>query len=91
MTYRVPHRLGHVVLPPEHDRPVAAYLMPLPDGDPVALHGTAALIWVVAAEGDPDVPAAVADLLGVEVDTIADETRAYLGSLVDARLLERAP
>ena len=91
MTYRVPHRLGHVVLPPEHDRIVAAYLMPLPDGDPVALHGTAALIWVVAAEGDPDVPAAVADLLGVEVDTIADETRAYLGSLVDARLLERAP
>ena len=44
----------------------AAYLMPLPDGDPVALHGTAALIWVVAAEGDP-LTAAIASFGGADL------------------------
>lgn len=88
MTYRIPHRLGHVTLPPEDDRPVAVYLMPLPDGDPLGLHGTAALIWSIAAEGDPDVPAALAELLAVPAETVRDEVERYLADLVFQGLLE---
>ena len=91
MTYTLPRRLGHVTLPPQDGRPVAVYLMPLPDGDPVGLHGTAALIWTLAAEGEADVPAALADLLAVDVHTVAADTHAYLDSLVEAGLLERVP
>ena len=91
MTYTLPRRLGHVTLPPQDGRPVAVYLMPLPDGDPVSLHGTAALIWTLAAEGEADVPAALADLLAVDVHAVAADTHAYLDSLVEAGLLERVP
>lgn len=90
MTYRIPYRLGHVTLPPEDGRPVVVYLMPLPDGDPVGLHGTAALIWSIAAEGEPDVPAALAELLAVPVDTVRADVERFLTDLVAQGLLEEA-
>lgn len=88
MTYRIPHRVGHVTLPPEDGRHVAVYLMPLPDGDPVALHHTAALIWTLAAEGEPDVAASLAELLAVPAETVRDEVERYLADLVFQGLLE---
>ena len=88
MTYRVPHRLGHVTLPPEGDRPVVVYLMPLPDGDPVGLHNTAALIWTIAADGEQDVAASLADLLADPVDTVLAEVEDFLAVLVAQRFLE---
>ena len=48
-THHIPHHLGWVVLPPSDTDPVAVYLMPLPDGDPVALDGPAAASWVRSA------------------------------------------
>lgn len=91
MTYRIPARLGHVTLPPAEGRPVSVYLMQLPDGDALALQETSALIWSIAAEGEPDVPGALAELLDVPVEAIAEETRAHLGFLVSQGLLDWVP
>lgn len=91
MSHRIPHRLGWTIVPPQGDEPVAAYLLAMPDGDPQALRGTAALIWTLAAEGETDVAASLADLLEVGVDDVRADVDAYLDTLVEQRLLERAP
>jgi len=88
VSYRIPHRLGWVVVPPRGAEPVAAYLMPLPDGDPHALFDTAALIWTLAAEGEPDVATSLAELMEVPVDTIRGDVAAYLDALIDHGYLE---
>ena len=91
MSYRIPRRLAWVVRPPAGDRQdAAAYLLVLPDGDPLVLTGTAALLWVLAGDREPDVPGALADLLGVPRDEVAETSLAYLRDLVDRGLLEVA-
>jgi len=91
VTHLIPPRLGYVVNEPTGADPtLRVFLMHLPDGEPLALVGSAALIWALAADGEPDGPAALAELLSVPVDEIEDATRAYLDTLVVQALLIRA-
>ena len=62
--------------------------MQLPDGPPLVLHDSAALIWLVAAEGSSDVPTLVAEAVGRPVEEVAAEVDDYLRDLVDRGLLE---
>lgn len=87
VTYRIPTRLGWVVVPPTETDPVAAYLMQLPDGDPHALYGSAALIWTLAAEGEGDVAGSLAELLDVAVAEVSAHVEDYLAELVTSGLL----
>lgn len=92
MRYRIPERLAWIVRPPAREgAEAAAYLLRLPDGDPLALTGSAALIWVLAADGEADVPGALAELLGVPHAEVAESASAYLTGLVEDGLLEVAP
>lgn len=92
MSYRVPARLAWIASEgrPGESGPLV-YLLQLPDGEPQVLHGSAALIWIVAAEGDADVPCGVAELTGAPVDEVRDPTEDYLRRLVTDGLLEGAP
>lgn len=91
MTFRVPPRVGYVVHEPSPGDPTAkVYLMHLPDGQPVVLAGSAALIWVVAAQGEQDVPATVAELLDEPLASVEETTRRYLVTLVAQGLLVEA-
>ncbi len=91
MSYRRPERVAAVVLPPSDERPVTAYLLHLPDGEPMMLTETAALIWVLASEGDADVAASMADLVGEPVEDIRDAVEEHLVSLLRQGFLEDAP
>ena len=62
--YRIPEQVAHVVPDGEPDLPDTVFLMQLPDGSPQALRNSAAWIWLLAAEGEPDVAAAIAPLVG---------------------------
>lgn len=90
MRYRVPSRLAHVVMPGERGD-LAVYLLKLPDGDPLALIGSAAAIWVVAADGASDVPAAVAAAVGRPTGDVDADVRGYLAYLLGEGLLEEVP
>ena len=91
IAYRIPPRLAHVV-PDGGDRlPSAVFLMRLPDGPPVVLHDSAAWIWLVAADGEPDVAAAVAELVGRPAAEMADEVNHFLDDLVGRGLIEVVP
>lgn len=87
--YSVPDRVAHVRR--DEDGLPQVFLMRLPDGPPVALEGTAALIWIFAVdETVDDVAGAVADCVGEKRDVIADDVEAYLVSLVETGLLAAA-
>ncbi|AXG14072.1 PqqD family protein [Intrasporangium calvum] len=66
------------------------YLMRLPDGPPVRLGGTAAVIWLVASAGEEDVVEAVARLVERDPVDIEPDVMTYLDLLVADGLLERA-
>ncbi|MDT0215574.1 PqqD family protein [Rothia sp. ARF10] len=83
--YSVPERVAHVER--DADGLPQVFLMRLPDGEPVALEGTAALIWTFAAEGETDVATAVARAVGLPREEIADDVEAYLVRLVETGLL----
>lgn len=91
MTYQVPARVGYVVLPPEGTQGVRVYLMELPDGTPQQLSGVGALIWVLAWEGEHDVPGALAELVGRPRSDVAADTEAFLADLVARGMLEVRP
>lgn len=92
MGYRCPDRVAHVVVPPSAEVGEAAvYLIKLPDGDPMGARGSAALIWVLAAEGETDVAQALADLLGRSREDVARHVDAYLRQLVDEGWLAESP
>jgi hypothetical protein len=88
VTYRVPARLAYVVVDDAESDPVTVYLMDLPDGPPLALRDSAALIWLVAAEGSREVAELVAQGVGRPVEEIAGEVGKYLADLVSRGLLE---
>ena len=68
------------------------YASALPDGPPVVLSGTAALIFLVAARGGSldEVVAGVADESGQPVEEIRDDVVRFVDELVDFRLLTRS-
>ena len=80
----VPPRVAFVV--PEADT-TQAFLMALPDGPPFILTDTAAVIWVLAADGESDVAGAVGDVVGVPREAIDTEVEQYLEDLVSKGLL----
>ena len=83
----VPPRVAFVV--PQTDA-TQVFLMALPDGPPFILTDTAAVIWVLAADGAMDVAGAVGDVVGVPRETIATEVEQYLQDLVRKGLLAAA-
>ena len=89
--YRVPERVAHVVPDGEPELPDTLFLMQLPDGTPQVLQGSAAWIWLLAAEGGSDVGAAVAHLVGLAEQEVAADVEAYLADLVSRGLLEASP
>ncbi len=90
MTYSRPRRLGFVAPDVTDGEELLIYLMPLPDGPPVVLEGSGAVIWLVASRGAEEVCDAVAGQLGVEPEEIAKDVDDYLGVLVERGLLDRA-
>jgi hypothetical protein len=70
----------------------AVYASALPDGPPVVLSGTAALIFLVAARGGSldDVVAGVAEESGQPVAEIRDDVVRFVDKLVDLRLVARS-
>ena len=80
----VPPRVAFVV--PQADA-TQVFLMALPDGPPVILTDTAAVIWVLAADGESDVAGAVGDVVGVPREAIVAEVEQYLRDLVGKGLL----
>ena len=89
--YRIPDRVAHVVPDGEPDVPDTVFLMRLPDGSPQLLRDSAAWVWVLAADGERDVPAAVARLLDLTREEVAADCEVFLAALVSRGLLEEAP
>ena len=77
MRYQVPHRLAWVVQDGDGQAQPRLVLMKLPNGEPLLLEGSAALIWLLAGDTE-DVPRALAELVGRPVAEIADDTDAFL-------------
>lgn len=90
MTYRVPPDLAWVLDETDDGAPPALYLMHVPDGVPLVLTGTAALIWLFAVEGE-DVAAALAEVVSDPPADLAQTTSDYLADLVDRGLLLVSP
>ena len=69
----------------------AVYASALPDGPPVVLSATAALIFLVAARGGSldEVVAGVAEESGQPVEEIRDDVVSFVDELVGLRLLIR--
>lgn len=86
--YRIPKGVAYVVPDGEPDPPGIVFLMQLPDGLPQVLQSSAAWIWLLAAEGEPDVADAVADLAGRARQEVAADVERFLAELVGRGLLE---
>ncbi len=90
MRYAVPDRLGFVYGTEQTASSGAIYLMALPDGVPVVLTGTAALIWETAVTDSSLTDArGLADAVtsGRATEQIVADTRAFLDQLVAQGLL----
>jgi hypothetical protein len=86
-SYRVPSRVAYVV-EDDSEGPATVYLMTLPDGAPAVLRDSAAVIWMVAADGEGDVAAAVADLVGMTTEEVSADVDRFLDELVQLGVLE---
>jgi hypothetical protein len=82
----VPRRLAFVV----HDESEApaVFLMSLPDGPPVVLRDISAVIWCLAADGEPDVVGAVSRAVGVARQEVEDHVVGHLRDLAAEGFLE---
>lgn len=90
MRYSVPNRLGFVYGTEQTASAGAIYLMPLPDGVPVVLTGTAALIWETAVTDESVTDGkGLAEVLtaGRATEQIVSDTTDFLDQLVSAGLL----
>lgn len=93
MTYRRPTRLARVTDPPEDeegsdDASLRLFLRRVPGGQTVGLTESAALIWLLAVDGEEDVPQAVADVTGEPIERIRGDVVEFLDRLVRDGLLE---
>lgn len=86
MKYAVPNDVAWVTDEYDQDEIPAVYLMVLPDGEPLVLTGTAALIWILAAEGEDVAPALRAVITDPPPD-LEETTTRYLADLVARHLL----
>lgn len=66
------------------------YLLQLPDGAPVVLRNTAALIWLLAAEGEGAV-AGVAEAVDRAEEDLAGSVLSFLGDFRSRGFLEEDP
>lgn len=82
--FTVPPRVAFVV--PDAGSP-RVFLMHLPDGKPLLLTDTAAMIWVLAADGEADVAGAVGEVVGRPRGEVVAEVERYLAGLVEKGLL----
>ena len=85
--YRVPARVAHVVLDEALELPDTVFLMNLPEGLPLVLSGSAAWIWLVAADGEADVAAVVAEIAGRARGDVVTDVERFLEELVGRGLL----
>lgn len=83
--YVVPARMAVVV--DEAGESARVFLMSLPDGPPVVLSHTSALIWLLATDGEVDVVAAVSAIVGQSPELIGADVRRHLDELVGRALL----
>lgn len=88
MRYCAPRGLAWVSHEAGEGAAISLYLMHLPDGIPLVLTGTAALIWLLAIDGE-DVPAALAEAVADPPPDLVETTNAYLEDLVVRGLLVR--
>lgn len=88
MSYGIPPGLAWVADHPVADVAPTLFLMHVPDGVPLVLTGTAALIWLFAAEGE-DVVEALTEVIADPPPDLAETTYAYLDDLVARGLLVR--
>lgn len=88
MSHGIPRRLGHVVIADGDGQPAEVFVMQLPDGPPLVLRGSAALIWILAAQGNSDVVGSLSEIVGRPAADIAPDVHTYLDELVARRLLE---
>lgn len=70
----------------EADQAPTLYLMHVPDGEPLVLAGTGALIWLFAAQGD-DVVESLREVITDPPSDLAETTHTYLTDLVSRGLL----
>ena len=64
------------------------FVMPLPDGPPRALNGSAEVIWEVAVSGSGQIVEEVASAYGVEPGVVAADVEVALGSFSRLGLIE---
>lgn len=88
MSYSIPEDLAWIIEQNDPALPPELYLMRVPDGIPLVLTGTAALIWLFAADGE-DVPVALAEVIVDPPPDLVVTTHAYLDDLVERGLLVR--
>ncbi|MFC7489209.1 MULTISPECIES: hypothetical protein [unclassified Knoellia] len=84
-TYHLPPRLA-VVIPEDVDAQLV-YLMRAPDGPPVVLQDVSAVIWLLAADGEDDVAAAVGEVVGRDRGQVETEVEKLLDDLIVRGLL----
>ena len=65
------------------------FVMPLPNGPPQALNGSAEVIWEVAVSGSGQIVEEVAEAFEVAPDAIAADVEAALRSFSQLGLIER--
>lgn len=87
MSYEIPPDVAWVYGQDVIASDTAVYAMKVPDGSPVVLDSTAALIWLVVADGTSDPASTIADLTGEEPTAIGADVARYLDDLISRGLL----
>lgn len=85
--YAVADRVAWMATTHEDDEVV--YAARLPDGPPLTLPGSAAIIFTAATDGGTleDILTRVVDVAGLPADEVRDDVTAFLAQLVDLGLV----
>lgn len=86
MSYRIPLRVAHLV-DEDGEGDARVFLMPLPDGLPQVLEGSAAVIWLAVAEDGIAAPQEVAALFAGDPHEVLAGVRIFLAELASSGLL----